>query len=77
MGTPEKIAVVEDGKARMKRYLPMGITADERVCSGAHYARFFADMKHYLEHPELLEKAPEKIRFDQGLEYHEPKISNS
>ena len=47
------------------------------VCSGAHYARFFADMKHYLEHPELLEKAPEKIRFDQGLEYHEPKISNS
>ena len=73
MGTPEKVAVVENGEARMKRYLPIGITADERVCSGAHYARFFADMKRYLERPELLEAAPEEIRYDQGCEYHAPK----
>ena len=73
MGTTEKIAEVEDGETRMKRYLPIGITADERVCSGAHYARFFSDMKHFLECPELLETPPEKIRFDGGLEYHEPK----
>ena len=57
----------------MKRTLPIGITADERVCSGAHYGRFFADMKRYLDHPELLETPPENVRFDQGLEYHEPK----
>ena len=74
MGLTEKVAVVENGEARMKRYLPIGITADERVCSGAHYARFFADMKRYLEHPELLETPPEKIRFDNVCEYHEPKI---
>ena len=73
MGLTEKVAVVEDGQAKMKRFLPLGITADERVCSGAHYARFFGDMKRYLEHPELLEEPPKKVRFDQGYEYHEPK----
>ena len=74
MGTPEKVAVVENGETRMKRTLPIGITADERVCSGAHYGRFFSDMKRYLDHPELLELPPEKIRFDGDLEYHEPRI---
>ena len=73
MGTAEKVAVVENGQARMKRYLPLGITADERVCSGAHYARFFSDMRRYLDHPELLENPPEKVRFDEDCEYHEPK----
>ena len=77
MGTPEKVAVVENGETRMKRTLPIGITADERVCSGAHYGRFFSDMKRYLDHPELLEAPPEKIRFDGGLEYHEPRIGES
>ena len=75
MGTPEKVAVVEGETTRMKRYLPLGITADERVCSGAHYGRFFADMKHYLDYPELLETPPEKVRFDKGCEYHEAKLS--
>jgi len=73
MGMEERVAVVEDGGTRMKRWLPIGITADERVCSGAHYARFFADMKRYLEHPELLEQPPESVRFDEGCEYHEAK----
>ena len=75
MGMTEKVAVVEEGETRMKRYLPIGITADERVCSGAHYARFFTDMRHYLDHPELLEAPPEKVRFDKGCEYHEPKLN--
>ena len=73
MGLEEKVAVAENGAARMKRYLPLGITADERVCSGAHYARFFTDIRHYLEHPELLETPPESVRFDAGCEYHQPK----
>ena len=73
MGTTERIAVVENGETRMKRYIPIGITADERVCSGAHYARFFTDWKRYIEHPELLETPPDKIRYDKECEYHEPK----
>ena len=74
MGVTEKVAVVENGETRMKRYLPMGITADERVCSGAHYARFFSDMRRYLDHPELLETPPEQVRFDTNCEYHQPKV---
>ena len=74
MGVTEKVAVVENGETRMKRYLPMGITADERVCSGAHYARFFSDMRRYLDHPELLETPPEQVRFDKDCEYHQPKV---
>lgn len=77
MGTPEKVVVVENGETRMKRWLPIGITADERVCSGAHYGRFFADMKRYLDHPELLTEPPEKVRFDGNYEYHEPKIGEA
>ncbi|MDO4483407.1 MAG: 2-oxo acid dehydrogenase subunit E2 [Clostridia bacterium] len=75
MGLLEKVAVVENGATRMKRYLPIGITADERVCSGAHYAGFFASMVKYMDHPELLETPPESVKFDGKLEYHVPKVS--
>ena len=74
MGSILKEAVVEDGKARMRRVLPVGITADERVCSGAHYAAFFFDVIHYMDHPEELETPPESVRFDEGVEYHVPKV---
>ncbi len=77
MGLVEKVAVVADGQTRMKRFLPVGITADERVCSGAHYAGFFADMERYLDHPELLEVPPETVRYDPGVEYHQPKVAKA
>ena len=77
MGTTEKVAVVEEGVTRMKRYLPIGITVDERVCSGAHYARFFNDMRRYLDHPELLEQPPKVVRFDEGMEYHQEKLKKA
>lgn len=74
MGLLERVTVIEDGKPRMKRFLPIGITADERVCSGAHFAGFFASMSRYLNHPELLETPPESVKFDKNAEYHVPKI---
>ncbi|MBR3335016.1 MAG: 2-oxo acid dehydrogenase subunit E2 [Clostridia bacterium] len=77
MGSILKEATVEDGKARMKRWLPLGMTADERVCSGAHYAAFFFDVLRLLDNPEELETPPEKIRFEQGVEYHVPKVKKN
>ena len=78
MGSIQKEATVEpDGKARMRRVLPVGITADERVCSGAHYAAFFFDVIHLMDHPEELETPPEEVRFDPGVEYHVPKVSRN
>ena len=70
MGTPLKKAVVEHGEARMKRFLPIGITADERVSSGAHFARFFTTMNRCLNHPEMLETPPEVVLYDPKAEYH-------
>ena len=76
MGTLVKEAFVEsDGRMRMRRWLPLGITADERVCSGAHYAQFFFDIMRLLDNPEELETPPEEVHFDQGLEYHVPKVA--
>ena len=76
MGGIRKEAWVDaDGKTRMRRWMPLGITADERVCSGAHYAAFFADVMHYLANPEELEAPPESVKFDRDVEYHVPKIT--
>ncbi len=76
MGGVQKEAYVEpDGKTRMRRYMQLGITADERVCSGAHYAAFFADVMHYIANPEELEIPPEKTVYDENVEYHVPKVA--
>ncbi len=77
MGTVEKVAVVEKGQTRMKRYLPIGITVDERVTSGAHFARFFTTMNRCLENPECLETPPEKVFYDPKAEYHVPKATDA
>jgi len=77
MGTLERVAVVEKGVTRMKRFLPIGITADERVCSGAHYSQFFGTMNYLLNHPEELEVPPESVRFDPRCEYHVPKAEKA
>jgi len=75
IGAPQKHAVADsEGKSRMRRQLPIGITADERVCSGAHYAGLVSDMLHGLNHPEELEIPPETVRFDPKAEYHVEKV---
>ena len=75
MGNVIKEATVDsEGNTQMKRWLPLGLTADERICSGAHYAAFFSDVMRLYDHPEELETPPETVRFDQGLEYHVPKV---
>ena len=62
-----------DGKTIRKRYLPVGITADERICAGAMYARLVDRVMYYLNHPALLETPPETVRFEEGNEYSLPK----
>ena len=75
----KEAAVDSEGKARMKRWLPLGMTADERMCSGAHYAAFFASMVKYMDNPALLEVPPETVKYDLGgkLEYHVPKVKKA
>jgi len=76
MGSVIKEAFTEpDGKVRMRRWMPLGLAADERVCSGAHYSYFFADLLHFIANPEELEVPPDKVVYEEGVEYHEPKIA--
>ena len=78
MGSIQKEAFVEpDGRTRMRRWMPLGISADERVCSGAHYAAFFADVMRLIASPEDLEVPPEKVIYDKKVEYHVPKVEKT
>ena len=40
------------------RSIPIGVTMDERICSGSYFATAFRVMKKYLKNPESLEIAP-------------------
>lgn len=74
LGTPRRgYTVNAKGEPVRACTLPIGCTADERVCGGAMYARLFAVMKSCLKHPEQLETPPETVRYNEGCEYHVPK----
>lgn len=78
MGVPKRFNTVDaKGNVIRKCQLPIGITADERVCGGATYAKFFAVMKQCLSHPELLEKEPEQVFYNEGAEYHVSKPADA
>ena len=71
IGNPHRGYTVDAGGQMIRRCtLPIGITADERVCGGAMYARLFAVMKNCLKNPEILETPPEKVYYNKGAEYH-------
>lgn len=73
LGSVERVTVMgNDGKPVRKRYLPIGVTADERICAGAMYARVTNRILHYLNNPELLETAPESVRFEENNVYSMP-----
>ena len=74
LGTPKRSYTVNaKGEPVRACTLPIGCTADERVCGGAVYARLFAIMKSCLKNPEQLEVPPETVRYNAGCEYHVPK----
>ena len=78
MGVPKRFNTVDaKGNVVRKCQLPIGITADERVCAGATYAKFFAVMKQCFLHPETLENPPEQVFYNEGAEFHVPKPENA
>jgi len=77
MGVPKRFNTVDaKGNVVRKCQLPIGITADERVCAGATYAKFFAVMKQCFLHPEMLETPPEKVYYNENAEFHVEKPAN-
>lgn len=73
LGSVERgYAMNEKGEVQRKRYLPLGITADERVCAGHLYASMMALFNKYLSDPSLLESPPQEVKYDQGMVYGMP-----
>ena len=70
-------SVGPDGKATRKRYLPIGVTADERICAGAVYAKLVSRMIYYLGNPALLETPPETVNYEENNVYSLPKQKQS
>ena len=73
IGAVQRTVVIgPDGAPKRKRELPIGVTADERICAGAMYARMVDRMMYYFNHPEELETPPETVRFEEGHAYSLP-----
>ena len=74
MGSVQRETIVSpDGKVTRKRWLPVGFTADERICAGREWAELVERMMYYIDHLEELETPPESVRFEEGNEYSIPK----
>lgn len=66
MGITREIAVRKGNEITFVRSLPIGVTMDERICSGSYFASAFKALKKYLTNPQLLEVPPEKVVEDEG-----------
>lgn len=75
IGNIERITTVDSqGKPLRKNYLPIGVTADERICAGMVYSKFLSHFFQCISNPEIMEKPPEKVFFDENHEYSLPQV---
>lgn len=49
------------GVLTRRKYMDVKVVTDERICDGHYYASAFKLYKKYIEHPDVLEKRPDKI----------------
>ncbi len=64
MGNMREVPKRKGDEIVFERCLPIGVTMDERICSGSYFATAFKTLKKYLANPELLEEKPEKVLVD-------------
>ena len=67
MGNLREIPKRKGSEIIFERSLPIGVTMDERICSGSYFATAFRYMKKLLSDPSVLEKEPEKIEEDIAI----------
>ncbi len=59
MGNSREVPKRKGGEIVFEKSIPIGVTMDERICSGSYFATAFRTLKRYLKNPELLENKPE------------------
>lgn len=60
LGNSREVAKRKGGEIVFEKCIPIGVTMDERICSGSYFATAFRAFKKYLANPELLE-APKEV----------------
>ncbi len=60
MGNSREVAKRKGGEIVFEKCIPIGVTMDERICSGSYFATAFRALKKYLANPELLEGEKEE-----------------
>ncbi len=55
MGASREVPKRKGGEIIFEKSIPVGVTMDERICSGSYFASAFRTMKKYLKNPETLE----------------------
>lgn len=60
MGQTREVVRRKSGEIIFEKCIPIGVTMDERICSGSYFASAFRTLKKYLKNPELLETPYEK-----------------
>ena len=58
MGNTREVPHRKGNEIVFEKCMPIGVTMDERIASGAYFAMAFRKMRTYLRNPELLEVAP-------------------
>jgi len=65
MGTKiKKESIRHDGGRVIRQIMPLKVSTDERICSGAAYAHHFYNFQKYLANPAVLETPPETVNKD-------------
>ncbi len=59
-----ELCLDDDGNVHKKRMIDLKVVTDERICDGYLYASAFKTLRSYLEHPRVLEQAPEVVKED-------------
>ena len=65
------------GQPVRRRILPVGVTADERVCAGMVYSKFLQMFQHLINNPQELEAKPDEVCFDEGHVISLPPVKKS
>lgn len=58
MGNTREVPRKKGNEIVFEKCMPIGVTMDERIASGAYFAMAFRKMRAYLRNPELLEVPP-------------------
>ena len=60
-GKERENEISENGEIIKKKYIPVKVVNDERICDGHYYASAFKYMRSLFRDPELLEHCPENV----------------